>query len=156
MKNKQISVGGPGRRGWGGSSAPLPSSTYLKKEEITIQHTDFQGAFLTKSNTLYNLPAGAIVLFIRLKPSVIFTGGAITNYFLFIGIAGKLQDLMTEYEARNIVVGNQEYAEAFSAQSFDFNNTTALQISARSVGANLAASVSGTALIEIYYIDKVA
>ncbi len=156
MKNKQISVGGPGRRGWGGSTAPLPATSFLKKAEITIQHTEFQTAALTKSNTLFALPAGAIVLFIRLKPSVIFTGGAITSYFLMIGITGTLQDLMSEYDARNIVVGNQEYAEAFAAQSFDFSNTTNLIVSARSVGANLNASVSGTALVEIYYIDKVA
>lgn len=145
-----------GGMGKGGGFLPAAVATsFLKKTEITIQHTEFQSAALTKSNTLFALPAGAIVMFIRLKPSVIFTGGAITSYFLMVGIVGTLQDLMTEYDARNIVVGNQEYAEAFAAQSFDFINTTNLKVSARSVGANLDASVSGTALVEIYYIDKV-
>jgi len=155
MNQSLIYHGGGMGKGGGFLPATVPTSTFLKKTEITIQHTDFQVAGLTDSNTLYALPAGAIVLFIRLKPSVIFTGGAITSYFLMIGITGTLQDLMTEYDARNIVVGDQEYAEAFSAQSFNFNAATNLIVSARSVGANLNASVSGTALVEIYYIDKV-
>jgi len=156
MKQRISSNGSSGRRGWNSSTIAPILSTYYKKTEVTLLHAQLQDASLTKSITLFALPAGAIVLFIRLKHSVIFTGPAITAYYLMIGIAGGIQDLMTEYDVMGSAVSNTEYAESFSAQSFDFNNPVNLLISARSVGANLNTSTAGTALIEIYYIDKVA
>ena len=126
----------------------------LKVAKITVSHIDFQTAALTKSNTLFTLPAGAIVIGSRLKASAIFTGGAIANYFLSIGITGAEQDLMTEYDARNITPAADEYAEASIFQSFNFSATVDLKITARSVTANLDASTGGAADIEIFYIIK--
>lgn len=151
--NSRIYHGGGMNRGVGFTSSS--GSSLINKDEVILSHVDFQTAGLTKTNVLFSLPAGNIVLFTRLKSSVVFAGGAITNYYLALGITGGLQDLMTEYDAMNIVVGDQEYAESFAAQSFDYNNAVNLQVTARSVGANLSESLTGSAVVEIYHLSKV-
>lgn len=155
MSKRVLHFGGSGGRGFKGGFGSV-ASVYLKKVEIPIVYGDFSIAALTKSNTLYALPAGGIVVFVRLKPSALFTGAGITEMYLSIGITGAIQDLMTEYDVLGTVVGDQEYAESFCAQSFDYNNTYNILISARSVGANLDQLSTGAAIVELYYISKVA
>jgi hypothetical protein len=126
----------------------------LKVAKIAITHTQFQTAALTNTITLTTLPAGAIVIGTRLKVSTIFTGGTIANYFLSIGLIGTEQDLMTEYDSKNITVAADEYAEGSCFQSFNYSATVDLKVTARSVTANLSASTQGAADVEIFYIAK--
>jgi hypothetical protein len=126
----------------------------LKAAKIAITHTQFQTAALTNTITLFTLPAGAIVIGTRLKVSTIFTGGTIANYFLSIGLVGTEQDLMTEYDSKNITPATDEYAEGQCFQSFNYSATVDLKITARSVTANLSASTQGAADVEIFYIAK--
>lgn len=156
MNQSKIYHGGGLNRGSGFSAAIPAVSTYLKKVEIGVLYTDFATAGLTKSNTLFSLPAGGIVVFIRLKPIAVFTGVGVTSFFLSVGIAGGIQDLMTEYSLLGLGVADDEYSESFSAQSFNYNNPVNILISARSVGANLDQMSQGNAIIELYYIAKVA
>jgi hypothetical protein len=126
----------------------------VQTAKINISHVDFQTAALTKTNTLFSLPAGAIVIGIRLKASAIFTGPAISNYFLSVGISGGTGDLMQEYDTKTITPGDQEYAESHVFQSFDYNNAFNLTVTGRSVGANLSTSTGGAAVVEVIYIPK--
>jgi hypothetical protein len=103
---------------------------------------------------LFTLPSAGIIIGTRLKPEIIFSGPAITSYFLSLGVAGNTADIMTEYDVKNIAISDTEYAEAMAFQSFNYNNTTAILITARSVGANLSAANQGTAKIEVYYIPR--
>lgn len=132
----------------------LSALPFLQWQKINITHTQFQTAALTNTIKLTDLPAGAVVLATRLIPSVIFDGPGILDYYLSIGISGALQDLLTEYQVEDITPGNTEYAEAFSFQSFNYGATQELKITARSTGANLNASTTGAALVEILYIPK--
>jgi hypothetical protein len=139
LKKKKITVG---------------SLLHVQIAKITIDHTQFQTAGLTKTNTLYSLPAGAILIGCRLKPSPAWLGGAISAYNLSIGYAGNNQDMMTEYDVMNLVIGDMEYAESQCFQSFDYNNAVSVTVTARSVTANLSASTQGVAVVELIYIPK--
>lgn len=150
--NIKLLSGGSGGRGRGYSGAFTGG---ILTQKITITHTEFQTAGLTFNKTLWALPAGAIVIGSRLKASATWQGGAIANYYLSIGISGALQQIMTEYDAMNIVIGNTEYAESFLFESFNYGASVDLKVAARSVGANLSASTQGTALVEIFYLPKV-
>jgi len=121
---------------------------------VNVAYTDLSAAALTNSILLFALPAGAIVIGTRLKVSSIFTGPAITNYFLSLGIAGATADLMNEYDGKNITPGDTEYSEAMAFQSFNYNASVNLLVTARSVGANLSTATGGAMKIEIYYIKR--
>lgn len=141
--------GGIGRGSGFGSSAPMSGV------KVNFAHTDLQIAALTRSITMYTLPIGGIVVFTRLVPSAAFAGAGITEYWLSIGVAGAIQDIMAEYRVDNVVPGNTEYAESFVPMSFNIGATTDLLISARSVGANLNQSNAGACTIELYYLSRV-
>jgi len=118
-----------------------------------IKSTNFSTAALT-NNISMSLPAGAIIIGSRLKVNTTFQGGAITNYYLSIGIASYLENILAQYDATNISVSSTEYAEALGFQSFDISNITTILVTATSVGANLNAATQGDAMIEIFYLNR--
>jgi hypothetical protein len=132
------------------SVLPFP----IRGTTVDIAFSDLAIAALTNSILLFTLPSAGIIIGTRLKPEIIFSGPAITSYFLSLGVAGNTADIMTEYDVKNIAISDTEYAEAMAFQSFNYNNTTAILITARSVGANLSAANQGTAKIEVYYIPR--
>lgn len=132
------------------SSLPFPIGFVT----VDITNAALAAAALTNSITLFALPPGYIVIGTRLKVSTIFTGPALTAYFLSIGVAGDTTGLMNEYDGRNITPGDTEYAEAMAFQSFNYNASVNLLVSARSVGANLNAANQGAAKVEIYFIKR--
>lgn len=151
MNIKTLSGGHGGRgQGFGGFF-----SGGILTQKVNIDHTMFQTAGLSNSITLWPIPAGALCLGSRLKCGSAWLGGAITNYFLSLGVAGATQDLMTEYDAMNIVVSDTEYAEAFAFQSFNYNAAVNLVVTARSVGGNLSLSTQGVGVVEVFYLPKV-
>jgi hypothetical protein len=132
------------------SVLPFP----IRGTTVDITFSDLSAAALTNSILLYSLPAAGIIIGTRLKAGVIFSGPAITSYFLSLGVAGNTADIMNEYDVKNITVSDTEYAEAMAFQSFNYNASTSILITARSIGANLSAANQGSAKIEVYYIPR--
>jgi len=113
--------------------------------KFTITFADFPAVALTQSITLYTAPPATVLHGCKLKHSIIWTGPAITNYFLSLGVVGLPQALMTEYDVKTTPIAGDEYA---LAQNFDGGNHTAntiIQVTARAVGANLSTATAGTA-----------
>lgn len=125
----------------GGGSAGVTVPAWKK---FSVVHTQFQTAGLTQNILLYNLPAGGLIHGVKLKQSIAFAGAGITGYFLSLGFVGALDDLLIEY-----TVTPAPAADTFAiSQTFDSRNhsaAVAVQIAARSTGANLSASTAGAA-----------
>lgn len=126
--------------GGGGPGTNIPAWT-----KFSVTHTQLQAAALTNDIQLFSLEPGGIIHGIKLKHSVTFDGPAITDYFLSIGIAGALQDLLNEYDVENNAVANDNFALASLLESYNHAVAASIRIAARSVGANLSTSTQGQA-----------
>ena len=126
----------------------------LRVAKVPIAYTDLTAGALSNSITLWSVPAGCMIIGTRLKVGTLFSGGAISAYYLSIGVAAATQDLMGEYESHGITVADDEYAEAQAFQSFNYNSAANILITGRSVGANLSAATQGACLVEVFYIPK--
>lgn len=126
----------------GGPGTAVPAWT-----KFSVTHTQLQAAALTNSITLFSLEAGGVIHGVKLKHSVVFDGPGITDYFLSLGIAGATADLLNEYDVENTPVANDNFALSSVLDTYNHGATTAILLTARSVGANLDASTSGAAEI---------
>lgn len=134
----------------GGAGANVPQW----QNPITFTHADLQAAALTSSFLIYNLPAAGIIHGVKLKASILFSGPAITEYWVGVGFAGLLQGLMIEYDLKNTAIGDQDFAISQTFDSRDHAATTPIYIGGRSVGANLDTSNQGTA--QLWLLTSVA
>lgn len=91
------------------------------------------------------MPAAGLIHGVKLKHSVLFTGPAITNYYLSVGFATQPAALLIEYDVMNTAIGNQNYAIAHTFDSRDHGAPLNVLLTARTIGANLDQSTSGTA-----------
>lgn len=150
---KLLSGGGGGRgRSFLSSSG---GSSAISSIKFPITHTAFQTAGLTNTITLTPMSAGIIVVGTRLKINTQFTGGAISQYWLSLGVPGDLTDLISEVDAFGVTISDTVYYETFAWHSYNYNAAVNLQMTARSVGANLSASLQGAGTLEVYYATKV-
>lgn len=116
---------------------------------INITHTELQAAALTNSVIKYTLPPAGIIHGVKLKHSVTFLGGAITEYNLSVGFLGLLQALLIEYNVLGTAVAADNFALAGTFDSRNHSANTSVYVAARSVGANLNASTQGLAQLWI-------
>lgn len=127
----------------------------VESQKINVVHTSFQVAARENDISLYTLEAGAIMIGCRLIPVTAFGGGLIGEYYLQIGVSGKLGDILNLYRIDNVTPGNTTYAESFVFQSFNYGATTDLRIDALAVDADLDDSTQGEANVELFYLKKV-
>lgn len=112
--------------------------------KFTVTHTQLQAAALSNDIEIASLAPGEIIHGVKLKHSALFTGPAITNYFLSLGFAGGLQDLLIEYDVKTTAVGDTNFAVAHTFDTRNHAAAVSVRIAARSVGANLSTSTGGS------------
>jgi hypothetical protein len=133
--------------GFGGGGTP-GGNVPAWDTPIVVTHTQLQAAALTNSIVLTSLPAGTVLHGIKLKHSEVFDGPGITDYFLSIGWNGENpQGLLIEYDVENTAVGNTNFALSGMFESRNHAAAVNLILSARSIGANLDQSTTGSAQI---------
>lgn len=116
-----------------------------------IAHTALQAAALTNDIELFVLPAKGVIHAVKIKHSVAFSGGAISNYLLSVGVAGTLAKYAAPYSVFGAVA---ETAFGFTAQAgAETHNASgkSIRLAAESVGANLNASAAGTVDVWVLY-----
>lgn len=134
---------------WRGWPYPIPSAAYPGPTptwfKFPISHVDLQAAALTNSITIYTMPAAGLIHGVKLKHSVLFTGPAVTNYFLSVGFTGGTANLLIEYDVMNTAIGDQNFAISHTFDSRDHAAPVNVLLTGRSGGANLNQSTGGTA-----------
>jgi hypothetical protein len=128
----------------GGIKCFIGDYTYMNFEDLDMNYPQF----------MFALPAGAMIIATRLKCSEKFEGTGITDYYLSLGDFLDKEKLMAQYDAKNIVVASNEYAESLTFQSLDYENPINIFIHAESFGANLDLAFSGACKVEVFYIER--
>lgn len=122
---------------------PPPTPTVTPTWFCTaITHTQLQAAALTNTITVYTLPIRGVVEAVVVEPTTVFIGTGITSYKVAVGLAGEHDRYTSWFDVDTVLSATQfQIANVLDAQST--GGTTAVTISALSVGANLNQSTSG-------------
>lgn len=111
--------------------------------KYTVAHTALQTAGLTNNITLLTLGIKEVIQAIVVKHSIAFAGTSITAYEVGVGIATDLSKYAGPYDVFQAVAdGTKLSSNTMDLESF--TGTTAIKISATSVGGNLSASTAGS------------
>lgn len=123
-------------------------SNVIYRTKITLTYADFATAALTNTINLgFTLPAKGIVHMITGQATAAFTGGAISAYSLKVGITGDLDKYI--FDQSVFELGLDALMPGATMESM--SATTALKVTATSVGANLNAATAGSVSYWIYY-----
>lgn len=117
----------------------------------TFTHTQLQSGGLINNIELVSLPVKTVVHAVSAKHSIAFgSGGSITEYFVSVGVAGALQKYMLEFDVWQ-TVADTSVAKKYSDSSDRENDlsVTSLRIAARSVGADLDQSITGSVAVSV-------
>lgn len=118
-----------------------------------LSYTTFQTAALTKTNTLFSLPAGGIIHQVKVKHSTAFAGGAIASLVLSVGKSGTADKYASDFDVM----------QAVSATAFELSNALGTEshtaaaditITATSTVANLSALTAG--VVDVWALISVA
>jgi len=136
-----------GPRGTSGGTILVPTvvPTWLL---FTVTHTQLQAAALTNDIELWSVPARTIIHGVVFEPTVIFAGAGITDYKIGLGIAGNLSKYMA-FVDMDIAVSATNFFTSDILGAESTSGTYSLRVAARSIGANLSASTTGTLNIAI-------
>jgi len=130
--------------------------------KVTKTYADFSTASTTNTVTVYTLPAGGVVLAVKVKHSASFTGGAITAYSLnSIGVTGATSKYFAApfsiFQATGATVGKYCTTSSGPAGLQDIDSQTATTnviASVSSTGANLSAATAGS--VDVWLLVSVA
>lgn len=123
-------------------------SNVIYRTKVTLTYADFATAALTNTINLgFTLPAKGIVHMITGQATAAFTGGAISAYSLKVGITGDLDKYI--FNQSVFELGLDALMPGATMESM--SATTALKVTATSVGANLSAATTGSVSYWIYY-----
>lgn len=142
FRGKGGAVKGPyvGKRPGGSSGSLTEIPTFIC---FNFTHTDFQIAALTRSITLYSLPARGFKGRVVMRPTTQFAGTGITKYELAIGVSGDLQRYMLYQDVSVAVVDTLVFNGNGSDEVRNYGAAENILISARATGANLDQSTAG-------------
>lgn len=123
-------------------------SNVIYRTKVTLTYADFATAALTNTIDLgFTLPAKGVIHMITGQATTAFTGGAISDYSLKVGITGDLD----RYIFNQSVFTLDLDALMTMAAMESMTATTALKVTATSVGANLSAATAGSVSYWIYH-----
>lgn len=111
--------------------------------KYTKTFTDFSTAATTNSIDLFQLPAGGVILAVKLKHSAAFTGGALSAYTISVGIVGTLAKYLA---AQNVFAapGATNYGIGATIGGESHTASTAIKATATSTGGNLNLATAGS------------
>jgi hypothetical protein len=108
--------------------------------QVDKTYADWATAGLTNNLEVYSLPAGAIIHAAIIRPTTNFSGGAISDYDITLGITGT----ETKYCAgADVDSGTQANATNAALIPESWTAATSIKAFATSVGANLSAATAG-------------
>lgn len=121
--------------------------------KYTVTYAQLAAAALTNNVTLLTLPVGGIIHAVKIKHSVAFTGGAISAYSVSLGIAGNTAKYASAFDIFQAVAADTfQLSQVLASESH--TATTAILLSAISVGANLSAATAGS--VDIWVLKSTA
>jgi hypothetical protein len=120
--------------------------------KYTKVFTDFATAATTNSIDLFSLPAGAVILAVKLKHSVPFTGGALSAYTISVGITGTLAKYLA---AQNVfaAVSPTNYGLGATIGGESHTASTPIKATATSTGGNLSVATAG--IVDVWVLWSV-
>lgn len=117
--------------------------------KFTKTYTDLSAAALTNNIEVYSLPAGTVIHAVLVKHSTLFSGGAITDYKVSVGIAADLSRYAGAFDVDTAVSGtNFNLSQVLAMEST--TGATSIKLAATSVGANLSAATAGSVTVWFY------
>ncbi|MFA6582673.1 MAG: hypothetical protein WCS77_00095 [Elusimicrobiaceae bacterium] len=130
-----------------------PAGGGLTWTKYTLGYATLSAAALVNSADLFTLAAGQIIHAVKIKHSAQFAGGAITEYYISVGLVGNTSKYAPEY-AGHAAVADDTFD--INLGLFGENNAsgTAVKVTARSVGANLDTASQGS--VDIWVLTSLA
>ena len=119
--------------------------------KFTVTHTALQAAALTNDIELFSLAALGTIHGIVIKHTTAFSGGAITEYRVSIGIAADLEKYTLPFDVFQAIGDTvKDVSSVLDLESF--SGVTSIRIAAEAVGANLDQSLAGS--VDIYVLSS--
>lgn len=146
---------GPGEPGWetdgvlkigDGSAAYADLPFWPQWVKKAVSYTDLQTAGLTKTFLIYTLPARGIVHGCQLEVITAFAGTAIVTLNVTVGDAGN----NSRYYASTTILSTGIGTPAAILYEASSSSTTAINLYATAVGANLSALSQGALSVWMY------
>ena len=130
----------PVSSGGGGGGGNLAWSKY------DLDYTDFSAASLNNDIALFILGAKEFIHEIVISHETSFSGGAISDYSVSVGVTGNLDKLASSYDVYQST--GADVAQISTCNEFlSKTSTTTVRINATSVGANLDQATQGAVSI---------
>ena len=128
-----------------GSLSPSLSAALVPYwTKYTVSEADFTAAAALESITLYTMVAGEILHAIKIKHSTSFTGGAVADYTLEVGIAGDTAKYAGAFDVFQ-AVANNTFQLSFSGGAESHAAGTVIQVTARCATDDMADAAAGAA-----------
>lgn len=123
--------------------------------KVVVPETAFTAAATEESIDLFQLPAGAIIQAMKVKHSAAFAGGAISAYTLSVGIAALTQKYLSNFDVFSAPAAtNDKVATSGDEESHDA--ATAIKITAKSVGGDVADVTAGSAEVWVVAVNTLS
>lgn len=128
------------------------SSSGISWQALDIPFTSFQASALTSQIAAFVLPANCILMGVAIKHWTAFSGSAITDVYMDLGISGKENLFISDFDV-HAAVGDTVFANALVQYIGSFANPTNITIQANSTGANLSALSAGSVRVHYWYMN---
>lgn len=136
-----------------GGTPTLDATSRLFK--VVVTEADFTAAAAEESIDLFQLPAGAIIQAVKVKHGVAFSGGALSAYTLGVGIAALPQKYLTDFDVFSAPSAtNDKVATSGDEESHDA--ATAIKITAKSTGGDVADATTGSAEVWVVAVNTLS
>ena len=115
--------------------------------------TDLSTAATTNNIEVYSLPAAGVIHAVKVKHSTLFSGGAISDYKVSVGITGNLTKYAPDFDV-DTAVSATNFLISDVVGSEDHGSVTSIRLAATSAGANLNAATQGS--VDVWILTSVA
>ena len=134
------------------TAAQIPASV-PQWVKVTKTFTDLSFAGTTNDIQVYSLPAGGIIMGVKIKHSTAFSGGSISAYTVSVGISTNFTKYASAFDVFQAVSGTTfQLTDSFGSE--DHGAATSIRLQAISTGGNLSTATAGS--VDVWILVSVA